>query len=206
MILDDAAAFVVRSASPRVRVSRCRSMHRTIWRCDPHEGGSKDAARTRQGAPARLAGKLYASDTWSVLIILQAMDAAGKDSTIEHVMSGVNPQGCQVFSFKAPRPRSLTTISSGARPAPARAGAHRHPQPLLLRGGAGGARAPGVLEGPAPAAEKSVRGRARLQDFWAERLQAIATMTPPRAERHEDHQVLPACLERGAEGAPARAH
>lgn len=45
---------------------------------------------------------LYASDTKSVLIVFQAMDAAGKDSTIRHVMSGVNPQGCQVFSFKKP--------------------------------------------------------------------------------------------------------
>jgi len=45
---------------------------------------------------------LYASDIYSVLIVLQAMDAAGKDGTIKHVMSGVNPQGCQVFSFKKP--------------------------------------------------------------------------------------------------------
>ncbi len=45
---------------------------------------------------------LYAANTHSVLIVFQAMDAAGKDSTIEHVMSGVNPQGCQVFSFKSP--------------------------------------------------------------------------------------------------------
>ena len=46
--------------------------------------------------------KLYAQDTWSLLLIFQAMDAAGKDSTIKHVMSGVNPQGCEVTSFKAP--------------------------------------------------------------------------------------------------------
>lgn len=45
---------------------------------------------------------LYASDTYGLLLIFQAMDAAGKDSTIKHVMSGVNPQGCQVFSFKTP--------------------------------------------------------------------------------------------------------
>lgn len=50
---------------------------------------------------------LYASDTHSVLIILQAMDAAGKDGTISHVMSGVNPQGCQVFSFKKPSTEEL---------------------------------------------------------------------------------------------------
>jgi PPK2 family polyphosphate:nucleotide phosphotransferase len=45
---------------------------------------------------------LYAQDTYAVLLIFQAMDAAGKDGTIKHVMSGINPQGCQVFSFKAP--------------------------------------------------------------------------------------------------------
>src|ERR1035437_2465582 len=45
---------------------------------------------------------LYASDTHSVLLIFQALDAAGKDGTIRHVMSGVNPQGCQVYSFKKP--------------------------------------------------------------------------------------------------------
>src|SRR5579859_725269 len=46
--------------------------------------------------------KLYAQDQWAVLLVLQAMDAAGKDGFIQHVMSGVNPQGCQVFSFKEP--------------------------------------------------------------------------------------------------------
>ena len=51
--------------------------------------------------------RLYASDTWSILIILQAMDAAGKDGTIKHVMSGINPQGCQVFSFKHPSAEEL---------------------------------------------------------------------------------------------------
>ena len=45
---------------------------------------------------------LYAQDRWSLLLVFQAMDAAGKDGTIKHVMSGVNPQGCQVFSFKQP--------------------------------------------------------------------------------------------------------
>jgi len=51
--------------------------------------------------------KLYAQDRWSVLLVFQAMDAAGKDSTIKHVMSGVNPQGCQVYSFKSPSPEEL---------------------------------------------------------------------------------------------------
>jgi PPK2 family polyphosphate:nucleotide phosphotransferase len=51
--------------------------------------------------------KLYADDRYSILIVLQAMDAAGKDGTIKHVMSGVNPQGCQVFSFKKPSSEEL---------------------------------------------------------------------------------------------------
>ncbi|MCC6670298.1 MAG: polyphosphate kinase 2 family protein [Planctomycetes bacterium] len=50
---------------------------------------------------------LYASDTYSLLIVLQAMDAAGKDGTIKHVMSGVNPQACQVFAFKKPSDEEL---------------------------------------------------------------------------------------------------
>ncbi len=50
---------------------------------------------------------LYAANSWSILLIFQAMDAAGKDSTIKHVMSGVNPQGCQVFSFKHPSAEEL---------------------------------------------------------------------------------------------------
>jgi PPK2 family polyphosphate:nucleotide phosphotransferase len=50
---------------------------------------------------------LYAADRYAVLLIFQAMDAAGKDGAIEHVMSGVNPQGCQVFSFKHPSPTEL---------------------------------------------------------------------------------------------------
>lgn len=54
-----------------------------------------------------LQGKLYAQDRYSVLIIFQAMDAAGKDGTIKHVMSGINPQGCQVYSFKQPSAEEL---------------------------------------------------------------------------------------------------
>src|SRR5262249_35068675 len=50
---------------------------------------------------------LYADGRYAVLLILQAMDAAGKDGTIKHVMSGVNPQGCQVFSFKKPSAEEL---------------------------------------------------------------------------------------------------
>ena len=69
-----------------------------------------DAAELLERGTAWLAevqDMLYAQDRWSLLLVFQAMDAAGKDSTIKHVMSGVNPQGCQVFSFKQPSPEEL---------------------------------------------------------------------------------------------------
>ncbi len=56
---------------------------------------------------AEMQEKLYAQDRWAVLLIFQAMDAAGKDGAIKHVLSGVNPQGCQVYSFKAPSSEDL---------------------------------------------------------------------------------------------------
>jgi len=72
---------------------------------------SKDMARKhlRKGIEElrRLQELLYAQDQQALLLVFQAMDGAGKDSTIEHVMSGVNPQGCQVFSFKAPSSEEL---------------------------------------------------------------------------------------------------
>ncbi|HEY3972658.1 MAG TPA: polyphosphate kinase 2 family protein [Candidatus Sulfotelmatobacter sp.] len=69
------------------------------WRSKEHaeEALQKGIQRT-----ADLQDKLYAQDSWALLLIFQAMDAAGKDGAIKHVMSGVNPQGCQVHSFKAP--------------------------------------------------------------------------------------------------------
>ncbi len=59
------------------------------------------------GRLQKLQEKLYAENRWGLLLIFQAMDAAGKDGTIKHVMSGVNPQGCQVYSFKAPSAEEL---------------------------------------------------------------------------------------------------
>jgi PPK2 family polyphosphate:nucleotide phosphotransferase len=56
---------------------------------------------------SELQDKLYAQDNWALLLMFQGMDAAGKDGAIKHVMSGVNPQGCQVYSFKQPSPEEL---------------------------------------------------------------------------------------------------
>jgi PPK2 family polyphosphate:nucleotide phosphotransferase len=75
--------------------------------------GREDKSRAKEGLAkgietlTRLQDMLYAQDRWAVLLIFQAMDAAGKDGAIKHVMSGVNPQGCQVFSFKAPTSEDL---------------------------------------------------------------------------------------------------
>src|SRR5215813_1810455 len=75
--------------------------------------GSEDKPRAREALAtgvatlAELQDMLYAQDRWAVLLIFQAMDAAGKDGTIKHVMSGVNPQGCQVYSFKTPSSEEL---------------------------------------------------------------------------------------------------
>jgi PPK2 family polyphosphate:nucleotide phosphotransferase len=66
-----------------------------------------DALREGIEAMAELQDTLYAQDRWALLLILQAMDAAGKDGVIKHVMSGLNPQGCQVASFKAPSAEEL---------------------------------------------------------------------------------------------------
>jgi PPK2 family polyphosphate:nucleotide phosphotransferase len=68
---------------------------------------AKEALAMGTDVLAELQDMLYAQDSWAVLLIFQAMDAAGKDGAIKHVMSGVNPQGCQVFSFKAPTSEDL---------------------------------------------------------------------------------------------------
>jgi PPK2 family polyphosphate:nucleotide phosphotransferase len=83
---------------------------------DPDDTGKlqskdRDEAKEMLGvgveALCTLQDMLYAQDRWAVLLIFQAMDAAGKDGAIKHVMSGVNPQGCQVYSFKAPTSEDL---------------------------------------------------------------------------------------------------
>ncbi|MFT3830313.1 MAG: polyphosphate kinase 2 family protein [Opitutaceae bacterium] len=81
---------------------------------DPADTGPLDSKPTAAAALKKtlarldeLQERLYAQNRWSVLIILQAMDAAGKDSVIEHVMSGLNPQGCEVYSFKTPSDEEL---------------------------------------------------------------------------------------------------
>jgi PPK2 family polyphosphate:nucleotide phosphotransferase len=75
----------------------------------PFRNKRKAVARLQRGVErlAELQEKLYAQDRWALLIVFQAMDAAGKDSAIKHVMSGLNPQGTQVYSFKRPSDEEL---------------------------------------------------------------------------------------------------
>jgi PPK2 family polyphosphate:nucleotide phosphotransferase len=79
----------------------------TAWLKDEQKQRSKEVLQHGIAHLAKLQELLYAQDRCSVLLIFQAMDAAGKDGAIAHVMSGVNPQGCQVFSFKAPTSTDL---------------------------------------------------------------------------------------------------
>ena len=135
--------------------------------------------------------KLYAQDRWSMLLVFQGMDAAGKDSAIKSMFDGVNPQGCEVTSFKQPsthRTRPRFSLAQHDRAAAARP--HRHLQPLLLRGMPGGARAlrnPRQAEDPAAAGDqkhlaRAVRGHRRHGAL-------------PRAQRHGDPEILPQRLQ-----------
>jgi len=79
----------------------------TLWLKSEDKPRAREALAAGVAALAKLQDRLYAQDRWAVLLIFQAMDAAGKDSAIKHVMSGVNPQGCNVYSFKSPSPEEL---------------------------------------------------------------------------------------------------
>ena len=93
-----AKTFCVESGK-RFRLKDCDPAATGHWKSKEHaaEALQEGIART-----AELQDKLYAQNSWALLLIFQAMDAAGKDGIVKHVMSGVNPQGCQVYSFKTP--------------------------------------------------------------------------------------------------------
>jgi len=118
---------------------------------------------------AELQDMLYAQDRWSVLCIFQAMDAAGKDGAIKHVFSGVNPQGCQVHSFKAPTALDLDHDflwrHSTALPERGRVGIHNrswYEEVLVVR------------VHPQFLAGQKLPPRLVGKDIWAERIEDIA--------------------------------
>jgi PPK2 family polyphosphate:nucleotide phosphotransferase len=113
MRLDDVVKNARRLSEP-FKVVKGKSFH--LASVDPADRGpfkSGDKKRAREAlalgveALCELQERLYASDSWALLLIFQALDAAGKDSAIKHVMSGVNPQGCEVYSFKQPSSEEL---------------------------------------------------------------------------------------------------
>jgi PPK2 family polyphosphate:nucleotide phosphotransferase len=98
-------------------LTRYRITNGRHFRLEAHDPRDTGGIRSKDKAGERLASgldslralqeKLYAQGTWALLLIFQAMDAAGKDGAIKHVMSGINPQGCQVYSFKHPSAEEL---------------------------------------------------------------------------------------------------
>jgi PPK2 family polyphosphate:nucleotide phosphotransferase len=110
----DASARKARDLSAPYRVSNGSAFR--LKDVDPGDTGgigssqkplAKEVLAAGVAALSDLQDRLYAQDSWAVLLIIQAMDAAGKDGVIKHVMSGINPQGCQVYSFKAPSNEEL---------------------------------------------------------------------------------------------------
>jgi PPK2 family polyphosphate:nucleotide phosphotransferase len=100
----------INSKDFRVREGHEVNLEKWPTRVDPVYKSKEQYKKLLEEHVARLSSQqqlLYASDRHAVLLIFQAMDAAGKDGAIRHVMSGVNPQGCQVFSFKHPSPAEL---------------------------------------------------------------------------------------------------
>ena len=108
----DSSTRRVRDALDHYRIATAETFDLAAHAADDLPSGLKkhDARHLLRDGVKRLKAlqdTLYANGTWSLLIVFQAMDAGGKDSTIKHVMSGVNPQGVSVTSFKAPGPRDL---------------------------------------------------------------------------------------------------
>ena len=114
MTKDPTSIKTIKTIAKPYRVTSAKGFR--LKEFDPGDTGGFDK-KDKETAEAALAAsiahletqqdKLYAQDRWGLLLIFQAMDAAGKDGAIKHVMSGVNPQGCQVFSFKTPSSEEL---------------------------------------------------------------------------------------------------
>ena len=82
-------------------------LHKTAQRADLDKDKGEKIIEANAKRLSELGDRLYAENRWAVLVIFQGLDAAGKDSAVEHVMSGVNPQGCDVYSFKQPTSEEL---------------------------------------------------------------------------------------------------
>ena len=190
------------------RVAEGTSVKLGKWatRIKPHYGSKQHYKELLEGQVEQLSEQqqlLYSSNTNAVLFIFQAMDAAGKDGVIKHVMSGVNPQGCQVFSFKHPSATELQHdfLWRTTRDLPERGRigifnrsyyeevliARVHPEILHTEG-----------LPAAPAEEKTI---------WHQRYRSIVDFERHHdAQRHPHRQVLPASVAaRSSAGASSRA-
>ena len=146
--------------------------------------------------------RLYASDRWSVLIVLQAMDAAGKDSVIKHVMSGLNPQGVEVHSFKQPSADELdhNFLWRAARHLPERGrigifNRSYYEEVLVVRVH------PDLLE--RRDLPESLSGQGNLATAFRRHSRFRA---PSRAKRYADPEIFSACVEGGAAQTLSRPH
>jgi polyphosphate kinase 2 (PPK2 family) len=150
---------------------------------------------------AELQQRLYADGRWSVLIVLQAMDAAGKDSIIKHVMSGINPQGCEVHSFKQPSAEELQHDFLW-----------RVAQRLPTNGRIGIFNRSHYEEVLTVRVHKELLERQKLpkqlvdKDIWQQRFDDIRAFERHRPQRHADPEVLPECIEGRAARAISRPH
>lgn len=149
---------------------------------------------------------LYADDRYSLLIVFQAMDAAGKDGTIKHVMSGVNPQGCQVFSFKKPTSEDVDHNFLW-----------RYMKSLPERGRIGifnrSYYEDVLVVKVHPELLQNLPDGKRGKSFWEDRYEGRhqRIRTSPGTQRHCNTEIFPECLEKnakralhGAAGAPRK--
>jgi hypothetical protein len=147
--------------------------------------------------------RLYAQDRWSVLLIFQAMDAAGKDSTIKHVMSGVNPQGCDVHAFKAPSTEELDHDFPVAHEPPTAAPRHIGIFNARTTRDAGRARAPEHPRQTAAAVRarhqehlaRALRGHQRYERYLARQGVLVRKFLPVRLEGRAAQAVPRAARE-----------
>ncbi|MBX3156394.1 MAG: polyphosphate kinase 2 family protein [Deltaproteobacteria bacterium] len=142
---------------------------------DPGKAPNVEALEEAVGKLAKLQERLYAHDRYSVLLVFQAMDAAGKDGTIRAVMSGINPQGCQVYAYKAPNAEELDHdfLWRVQRDLPERGrigvwNRSHYEEVLVVRVN------PQFLD-----AQRLPRRPKKLDDLWAERFESITA-----AEKH----------------------
>ena len=195
-----------RQLSQHFRVTKGRNFRLKDW--DPGDTldfTEEDKPRAKEAlaagieALAGLQDKLYAQDQWAVLLIFQAMDAAGKDGAIKHVMSGVNPQGCQVHSFKAPTSEELDHdyLWRCQRNLPERGrigifNRSYYEETLVVRVH------PEILQ------KQKVPRELLTKRIWDERHEDIRAL--PRTQWRSRPQVFPPCLEGGTKTPLPRPH